>query len=313
MNRITLKNAVLLKDMSIKSKRKNMTVSLFVINILIGLGFLFFILCSNISLANFDPIDVQAFTWVFDGFIIVECAVICFVIPTETGPAISNERERQTLDVLLTTNLSNFDIILGKYLSAVIYMLIIIASLLPFLAVILVYGGVTFIQLITVLFSVIATAMYLSTFGIYFSSIVRKSSRAAAVNFAVIFLLVLGSMFFCLVVKLIHELSGGIVYNGGAMRQETLFTNGDWTLFLLYLNPASTVFDILDKQVGFNLSTSYHGMASVFSIVSDLNPSSFFIKHWSLVGYILQFALGCLLLKGAASSLNNVKRRKRGK
>ncbi len=307
MERLTLKNAVFLKDISVKAKKKNMALSLFILNLLIGFGSMLFFMISNFSLARFDSFNIQIFTWVFDAFIIIECAVICIMLPGETAPAISNERERQTLDVLLTTNLSNLDIILGKYLSSLLYMLLIIVSLIPFLSVILFYGGISFTALIGITLSVIATAMYLSCFGIYFSTIVKKSSHAAAVNLAVVFLIVLGSIFFCLVTKLISEIFTGAIYNAPSVAP-SFFRSGDWCLFILYLNPASTVFDVLDKLVGFNVNNTFKGMSMIFEEFSHLNPENFFIKHWAPIGFALQFAIGFLVLKGAAASLKTTRR-----
>ncbi len=305
---IKLKNAVLLKDMSIKAKRKNMAVGIFVINILAALIFLFILLISNANLANFNQFEIQAFTWVFDGMVITECAIISILAPVETGPAISNERERQTLDVLMTTTLSNTDIILGKYLSSVAYMLLTIVSLLPFMTVVLLYGGISLLQLFAVFLSIIFTAMYLSAFGIYFSTVTKKSSHASAVNLAMAFLLIIGTIILTFSIKLISMSA----YNASHLTSAP-DTVGDWAYFILYLNPASTVFDVLDKYVGFNFGSAYHGMANIFDNTAGIDPNNFFVKHWALVGFIVQFIVGSLMLKAAASALSRTKRlKKRG-
>ncbi len=309
MPNITLKNAVLYKELSIKAKRKHMAVTIFILNCVLSVVALFILLMNNSQLANYESMDIQIFTWLFDAFIIIECMLICVSIPSETGPSISNERERQTLDVLLTTNMSNLDIILGKFLASVAYMLIFIVSTLPFLAVTLIFGSISFWQLLAVILAVIATAMYLSTFGIYFSTLVKKSSRAVALNLIVIFFIILGTIFFVIITKVISLAIAASATNGTFASS----LDGDWSIFILYLNPATTVYDVLDKLVGLNLfDGTYRGMAGLFSNITSISPSNFFIKHWAPIGFTLQLLAGIGILKAAACSLNRTTRKYKG-
>ncbi len=301
MLNITLKNAVLYKELSIKAKRKHMAVTIFILNSVLSILALFLLLMHNSSLANFESLDIQSFTWIFDAFIIIECMIICASIPSETGPSISNERERQTLDVLLTTNMSNLDIILGKFMSSVAYMLFFIVSTLPFLAVTLIYGSISFGQLLAVVLAVTATAMYLSTFGIYFSTMVKKSSHAVALNLIVIFSIVVGTLIFAAIIKAITLVVASSAPYGTMASKMT----GDWVFFILYLNPATTVYDVLDKTIGLNLvSGTTPGMAGFFSNLTSISPSNFFIRYWAPIGFTLQLLAGIGMLKAAASSLN---------
>ncbi|MBQ7636498.1 MAG: ABC transporter permease subunit [Lachnospiraceae bacterium] len=313
MQRIMLKNAVFLKDVSIRSKKKRLAVSFFALNLIASMVFMLILMLTNGNFANYSNVDIQSFSWIYDGFIIIECAMICIMAPMETGPAISNERERQTLDVLLTTNMSHFDIILGKYLSSALYMLLTLVSLLPFQAVVLIYGGISLGQLFAVMLSQIITIMYLSSFGIYFSTVIKKSSRASAVNLCVVFLIVAGSALLCVIARVIGELN--ISYNSSVHTSTyNIFNTGEWSYLLLYLNPATTVFDVLDKLVGFGgvFSSNYNGMATIIDETAHvLDPNNFFIKHWAPIGFTLQMVTACLMLRRSASKLNSVKRRKK--
>jgi ABC-type transport system involved in multi-copper enzyme maturation permease subunit len=316
MQKIMLKNPVFLKDISIKAKRSRMAVSLFVINVLASLVAIFILFISNAGMVSMDPMDLQAFTWIFDGFIIVECAFVCLMVPSETGPSIANERERQTLDVLLTTKMSHFDIILGKYLSSVAYTLLLLVSLLPFLSVVLIYGSISFIQLVGVMLAVIETVMYLSAFGILYSTLVKKSSRASASALAVVFLLVFGTIFLCLIIHLIAAAANSGNYYNGRIFKANIFNTGDFSFFLLYFNPATTVFDVLDKIVGFDIfSDNYHGMAGIIAETSSvLTPDNFFVKHWAPVGFVVQIITAFYMLKLSAAKLaGNTRRVKLGK
>ena len=66
-----------------------------------------------------------------------------FIVPAVTASSISGERERQTLDLMLTTRMSAGQIVGGKLLSALSTLLLLILSSFPAVAMVFVYGGIT--------------------------------------------------------------------------------------------------------------------------------------------------------------------------
>ena len=65
---------------------------------------------------------------------IVEFALLLFLIPAITAGSISGERERQTLDLMLTTRMSPMEIVLGKLFASLSTTLLLIVSSLPILS-----------------------------------------------------------------------------------------------------------------------------------------------------------------------------------
>ncbi len=121
------------------------------------------------------------------------------------------------------------------------------------------------------------------------------------------FIIVIGSTFLCLTTKLTFAIFNGRFYGS--------FTSGDWIYAVLYFNPATTVYDILDKTVGLSMGSgsSYKGMARILAEISDFDPSNFFIRYWWIVSYILQTAVGVFMLKNASRALYRVNRKKHEK
>ncbi len=68
--------------------------------------------------------------------------MLIFIMPALTAGSISGERERQTLDILLTTTMKPSEIIWGKLLSSFSTMFLMVVSSFPLLAVSFVYGGI---------------------------------------------------------------------------------------------------------------------------------------------------------------------------
>ena len=52
---------------------------------------------------------------------ILQMALVLFITPSLTAGAISSEREKQTLNILLTTTQSSTQIIIGKLFSSVAF------------------------------------------------------------------------------------------------------------------------------------------------------------------------------------------------
>lgn len=73
----------------------------------------------------------------------VQLALMSFVAPIFTAGAITQERDSNTFDILLTTPLSNAQIVLGSLLSRLFFVWMLLLSGLPIFCITMIYGGVT--------------------------------------------------------------------------------------------------------------------------------------------------------------------------
>ena len=71
---------------------------------------------------------------IFAALLMLETLLVVFLAPAFTAGAISLEREKQTLDLLITTPISSLAIVIGKLLSALTYVFILIVASLPLTA-----------------------------------------------------------------------------------------------------------------------------------------------------------------------------------
>ena len=79
---------------------------------------------------------------IFAALLMLETLQVAFLAPAATAGAISLEREKRTLELLVVTPISSIAIVLGKLLSALVYVWLLIAASIPLTAVVFVYGGV---------------------------------------------------------------------------------------------------------------------------------------------------------------------------
>ena len=82
----------------------------------------------------------QSFTLTF---ILAQLAVLCLLTPAYAAGSIAEEKERKTLDFLLVSELTAREILLGKFLGRLVFLLGVMLAGLPILALAQLYGGVS--------------------------------------------------------------------------------------------------------------------------------------------------------------------------
>ena len=78
----------------------------------------------------------------FSALIMLLTLIVLVLAPASTAGAISLEREKQTLDLLTTTPISSLAIILGKLLSALSWVFLLLLASIPVTALVFTFGGV---------------------------------------------------------------------------------------------------------------------------------------------------------------------------
>ncbi|MBA2720670.1 MAG: ABC transporter permease subunit [Chloroflexi bacterium] len=132
---------------------------------------------------------------VFGALILVETLLVVFLAPAFTAGAISLEREKQTLEMLTATPISSLAIVIGKLLSALAYVFLLIAASIPLTALVFVFGGVGPDDVVRAYAVLIVSALGLGSLGLFISAIMQRTQGATVVTFFTVLFLTLGTMF----------------------------------------------------------------------------------------------------------------------
>ncbi len=89
--------------------------------------------------------------------------------------SISNEIYHRTLGVLLTTPVTSFQIVMGKLLSKLFQILLLISISLPLLAIIRIFGGVSWDYIVTSLSITLVAVIFAGSLSLLFSVIFRRT------------------------------------------------------------------------------------------------------------------------------------------
>ena len=161
---------------------------------------------------------------IFIGLMMLQTLMVAVLAPAATAGAISSEREHQTLELLAVTPISSLAIVLGKLLSALAWLFVLILASIPVTALVFVFGGVAPDDMIRAYVVLFATVIGLGSVGIFFSTLTRRTGASTGLTFVVTLAVVVGSVFLWIFLSNTSEVS-----STGLRRQPPEA--------LLYLNP----------------------------------------------------------------------------
>lgn len=228
----------------------------------------------------------------------MEFIMLLFIIPALTAGSISGERERQTLELMLTTKMTPAEIVFGKLFSSLSTVAMLIISSFPVLSLVFIYGGVTIPDVGMLLLCYVTTAFLAGCLGICFSSLFKRSTVATVVSYSVLILLVAGTYAanrFAL--SLSQATVDTYLVNVGSAAQQARANSGG-LLYLMLLNPAVTFYVTINGQVGnnqvLNNITRWFGE----------RPANLVTENWNLFSIGLQLVVAVIFLWIAVRKVN---------
>jgi ABC-type transport system involved in multi-copper enzyme maturation permease subunit len=115
---------------------------------------------------------------IFTAIILIETLVVLILGPAYTGSSISQERERQTFDLLAATPVSSLAIVVGKLLSALSFLAVVVGASIPLASLAFLFGGVGFGDLLLGYLVIGCIAVGAGAVGVAASAIFRKTQPA---------------------------------------------------------------------------------------------------------------------------------------
>lgn len=190
-------NPIINKDLKTKMRGwKAPTLVSVYLGFLLLVVFLFFYFNNSQQIymygySNFSPrVAINA----FNTLALFQLILLLFITPALTGGAISGERERQTLDLLLCTSFSPFKIVIGKIFVSIAHILLLITASLPIISIVFLYGGVGLGDILLLFLFFIATAFMLGSLGVFYSTVFKKTIVAIIVTYLTIFIFTVGTV-----------------------------------------------------------------------------------------------------------------------
>ena len=120
----------------------------------------------------------------FAAVLAVQVFLVAFIGPAFTAGAISGERERQTFDLLRTTLLSAESFVLGKLISALGYVFLLVLVSIPLQSIAFLLGGLSLVELVISQVVILVAAVTYALYGLWCSAAMRTTLAATVTTFA---------------------------------------------------------------------------------------------------------------------------------
>lgn len=232
---------------------------------------------------------------------LIEFLMLFFIMPALTAGSISGERERQTLDLMLSTQMTPAQIIFGKLCTSLVHMALLVISSFPVVSLVFVYGGIRLKDLGLLMLLYLAVALLCASFGLCFSAVCKRSTVATAMSYGFLAFLLVGTYAINFFVWSMSQMGAESYLNqvGGMAGQ----VNSGAFFYLLLLNPALTFYQVIGNQVG-NRELS-RGMGQWFGS----RPADPILEAWIPASILVQMLLAAVFLWIAVKALDPVKGR----
>jgi ABC-2 type transport system permease protein len=181
---------------------------------------------------SYNPNDTRI---IFIMLSLLQLGMVCFFTPGLTAGVISGERERQTLSILLTTNLTPTKLILGKWLSSLSFMIFLVLTSIPLYGIVFFFGGIAPMQILEVFSFYLITMLGIGSLGVLFSTIFKRTGIATVVTYAAVFAYTAGTFFLSVVIREIIQEQREL-QNLSASQVDYF-----WSDLLLNLNPVAAM------------------------------------------------------------------------
>jgi ABC-type transport system involved in multi-copper enzyme maturation permease subunit len=122
-------------------------------------------------------------------FLLVVAALAISITPYYLGSAISEEKEKRSMDLLLATHVTNYEIVMGKFAARMLNLVGVVLAALPILAITQIWGGVDLRQLAEGLIAIFVSALGYASVGMLCSVLFRRTRDAVIAAYLAIFLL----------------------------------------------------------------------------------------------------------------------------
>lgn len=228
----------------------------------------------------------------------IEFGLIFFIVPVLTSSAIAGERERQTLEILLTTTLKPMQIVIGKLESSISMVLLLVISSIPVVSIVFSIGGISVGAVFGLLVLIIVSTILVGSIGIWCSAVLKKTIPSAVSTFGFMIIIMVGPV--AVLLMLAYSLN---IYYSVNMNQPVP-DMGNAVLILL-INPVFSAVSLFSRQFG-NAGV----LKMLFSSTFNCSVNSAITDNWFILSIIVQLIFSVFMLFTASKYLDPLRKRR---
>lgn len=293
-------NAVYVKESKLRVRNvKFALIVLFYNLIMIGIAIFGFSVAFQSDLL-YGEVEYSNAIGLYAGLIAIETCMVIFLVPAFTAGSIAGEREKQTLEILLTTTLKPGQIVWGKLLSSISMVLLLIVSTLPTISIIFTIGGVELLDLLEFVVVVFVFSLLIGSIGVWASAMMKRTVPATVFAYG-------GIIILCVVTEIVVGIAWlvrSIYYNQTDALGSPVTVDISPVLLILLINPACTMVEAMAKQ--------FAGESIMMNVMTHSGNAlpTVIREYWVIVSLVIQSALACFIMRLAGRQLDPLRKKK---
>lgn len=299
-------NPIYKKEMKINVRGIKLPAVLIMYNILMSVIGLFAMFFTFGQKYMYGAIEYENILSVYSIMAIIEFCLILLMVPAFTAGAVSGEREKQTLEILLTTKLKPIQIVVGKLASSISTLLLLIISSIPMLSLVFTIGGIDISDMIKMIIAFVTAAILIGSIGILFSCCIKKTITATVVTYVTMTFIVLGMVVLGKVIYMLINMSLQTEVYSYNIVNETSSTGNNIFPYLLLVNPLLSLGAVISEQYGNSVFAN-----NFISNFGKINLAV--LNNWFLISISLQLFISAVLCMVSGRILNPLKKLKKKK
>lgn len=275
-------NPIVKKDVKVQARSMRISWGVFVYEVIMALVFFFamFIIQEQNRYSNSNI--YSSIVGLYPILAVTQIVILGVVVPIRTASSISGEKERQTFDIMMTTSMTPFSIIMGKVTTALVQGLFFVIAGMPIMALAFVIGGMSWAYLFWFFAIAVLVSLFSASIGIFCSSVCKRTISAVSMSYGIYVIFFFVTVIPNVVKYVLEYSSSGTGFDGTVLFY--LFNPAIYLteFFTWTMSGASVVYEMLavnpNGTAVFSLSmeTVHYGWMAVSSVIFIL-VSFFFL------------------------------------
>lgn len=132
----------------------------------------------------------------FQTFCLTQLAVLGVMIPALSAPVLTQEKENNCYDFLISTPLNTSVLLIGKLAPAIVLSVVLIIGVFPIMSACALLGGISSVELMAGNMTLLCAAVTFASIGCFLSSVFERTQAALAASYMVVLPVALGGAWF---------------------------------------------------------------------------------------------------------------------
>lgn len=297
-------NPIVKKDVKVQSRSMKICWAVFAYELILALVFFMAMLIIQGNSRYSTENIYSSMVWLYPVLGVTQLVVLGLVVPVQTASSISGEKERQTFDIMMTTSMTPFSIIMGKVMTAIVQSMFYVVASMPIMALSFIIGGVSWVYLFWFLGVAFLVSFFTASIGILCSSLCKKTISAVILSYIFYLVFFAGTVLPTVLVGISISLMD-YPTNSVDVTWLTLMKN---IYLLMLLNPALYLTEFFSRvmvsESVMNTMISQIGDSALGKTLVDYVATGYW---WLILSTILFLLVSLLFLWLASKRINPIK------